>query len=130
MAARRVAMLTRRLSLTADQQTQATTIFTAAATANATTYTSLSSVRQQLNDAVKANNTAAINQAANTIGTLTTTLTASDAKANAAFYAILTPDQQTKFNSSHGPGGFGGAGFGRGAMNRFRGPQGGTAQSQ
>lgn len=118
LAQRRVGFLTRQLTLTDAQQQQATTIFTNSATAAAALHDSLRTAQQSLSDAVKANNNVGIDQAAATIGTLTAQLTASDAKADAAFYQILTPDQQTKFNQSPGPG-FGGrggpGGFGRGA---------------
>jgi Spy/CpxP family protein refolding chaperone len=64
----------------------------------------LQAAHQSIGDAVKANDTAAIDQAATTIGNLTAQSTAIDAKANAAFYRILTPDQQAKFATSPGPG--------------------------
>ena len=118
MAARRVQFLTARLGLSTDQQQQATTIFTAAATSAATIRDSMRTARQSLSDAVKANNTASIDQLASTIGGLDAQQTAIDSKADAAFYQILTADQKTKFDAGvgMGPGGFGPGprGFGRG----------------
>jgi|SRR6185369_8340704 Spy/CpxP family protein refolding chaperone len=111
MVQRRVGFLTKELTLTAAQQQQATTIFTNAATANMSVRDSLKTAHQSLTDAVKSNNSAGIDQASSTIGSLTAQMTAADSKAEAAFYQILTPDQQTKYTESQGRG-FGG--FGRG----------------
>jgi len=117
LAQRKVDFLTRQLTLTTAQQQQATTIFTNSATADATVRANLQTAHQSLNDAVKSNNSAAIDQAAATIGSLTAQLSSSDAKADAAFYQILTADQQAKFAQfqGRGPGRFGPGGFGRGA---------------
>src|SRR6185369_2830755 len=100
MVQRRVGFLTKELTLTATQQQQATTIFTNAATANTGVRDSLKTAHQSLTDAVKSNNSAGIDQAASTIGSLTAQMTAADSKAEAAFYQILTPDQQTKYTES------------------------------
>ena len=113
MAQHRVEFLTNLLTLTTTQQQEATTIFTNAATAEAAVRTNLKTAHDNLKAAIQKNDTAAIDQIALTIGNLTAQSTSIDAKANAAFYQILTPDQQTKFNQSHGgfgpgPGGFGG----------------------
>lgn len=119
MAQRRIAHLTTLLTLTGAQQQQATNIFTNSATADATVRTNLQTAHTALADAIKKNDTAGIDRAATTIGNLTAQLTSTDAKADAAFYLILTPDQQTKLASlkerrGHGmfggPGGHGGAG--------------------
>jgi Spy/CpxP family protein refolding chaperone len=121
MAERRVNFLTRTLNLTDAQKSQATTIFTNAATAAQSIHTNMQTARQTLRDAVKKNDSAAIDQAAQTIGNLTGQLTSIEGKANAAFYAILTPDQQTKFDSGPGRGfgpGMGPQGFGRSRMGR------------
>jgi Spy/CpxP family protein refolding chaperone len=83
---------------------------------------SMHAAHQTLDTAVKTNDGAAIDQAATTIGNLTAQLTATHAKAEAAFYQILNSDQQNKFSTLHqrgpgmhgpgmrgpGPGGFGG----------------------
>lgn len=115
---RRVNFLTTFLSLTTAQQQQATTIFTNAATAQTSIHSSMATAHQTLKTAVKANDTAAIEQAATTIGNLTAQTTANQAKADAAFYQILTPAQQTKLtqfeSQGHGRmrGAMGPAGFG------------------
>lgn len=125
MVQRRVDSLATLLDLTDAQKTQATTIYTGALTAAQSIETSLRSTRQALADAVKANATATIDQLSATIGTATGQLIAINSKADAAFYSILTPDQQTKFDTMHhGPGGFGPmehGGFGR---SRMHGPRG------
>jgi Spy/CpxP family protein refolding chaperone len=113
-AQRRVQFLTRLLSLTASQQQQATTIFTSAITSGSTIRTSLRTAHQSLNDAVTKNDIAGIDQQSATIGNLTAQMTSIDAKADAAFYQILTPDQQAKFTQmqSRGRGMMGGMGMG------------------
>ena len=113
----RVNFLTAALSLTDAQKAQATTIFTDAFNAGQTAHTNLQTARQSLAAAVKKNDTAAIDQIAAAIGTLDAQLTAINAKADAAFYAILTPDQQAKYDSMPhgGPGGPGPMGGFRGA---------------
>jgi len=88
--------LTSQLSLTAEQQSQATTIFTNAASAEENVRASMKTAHQSLNDAVKSNNTTNMEQISNTIGTLTGQLTLAQAKAHASFYQILTPEQQAK----------------------------------
>lgn len=110
----RVSYLATLLSLTSAQQTQATTIFTNAYTSSQSVQTSLRTDRQSLSAAVKTNNTTMIDQISATIGTLQGQLTDIHAKAEAAFYAILTADQQTKYDSMPHGGGFGhpGPGFG------------------
>jgi Spy/CpxP family protein refolding chaperone len=131
MAQRRVQHLTTLLNLSAAQQQQATTIFTNAATAASAARNNMRSAHQALATAVKNNDAAAIDQAAAAIGTLTAQMTSAEAKANAAFYQILTPDQQSKlsqleaerpgFGLGMGPGGMGPRGMGRRGM----GPRGG-----
>jgi Spy/CpxP family protein refolding chaperone len=114
----RVNMLATLLSLTDAQKTQATTIFTNAETAAQAVMSSLQTSQESLAAAVKANNTAAIDQAAGTIGTLQGQLTAIHAKGDAAFYAILTADQQAKYDAlPHG----GPIGRGPGMGGHFRG---------
>ena len=92
---------------------QATTLFTNAATANATVHANLKTAHTALKTAVQGNDTAAINQAATTIGNLEGQSVANTSLADAAFYSILTADQKTKFASLGGHGQFGG-GFGPG----------------
>lgn len=107
----RVTFLTTLLSLTTAQQQQATAIYSAAATAEAALHTSFQSAHQGLADAIHANDSAGIEQNATTIGNLTAQMTANHAKADAAFYQILTPDQQAKLtqfeSQNHGHSGMG-----------------------
>jgi Spy/CpxP family protein refolding chaperone len=68
---------------------------------------------EALKTAVEANDTATITAQAAQIGELTAQEVSARATAEAAFYAILTGDQQTKFKQLRGgPGGFGGHGPG------------------
>lgn len=108
----RVDRLATLLNLTDAQKTSATTIFTNAYTAGEDVRTKLQANRQSLSDAIKKNDTAAIDTLSATAGTLSGQLTAIESKAEAAFYALLTPDQQAKYDSMphHGPGGPGGPG--------------------
>jgi Spy/CpxP family protein refolding chaperone len=114
MVQRRVSFLTTLLSLTAAQQQQATSIFTTAATAGATVFSSLKTARQSLETAVKNNDSATIDQVSATIGNSTAQRTANDAKADAAFYQILTADQQSKLTQFEAQGGGFGPGHGPG----------------
>ena len=113
----RVKLLTTLLTLTTAQQQQATSIYTTAATAADSIHSNMKSARGALRAAVNANDTATIEQTATTIGTLTGQLTGNEAKADAAFFQILTPDQQNKFtqfeSQTHG--------FGRGMGPEFHG---------
>ena len=110
MVQMRVNMLTTLLSLTDAQKADATTMFSNAFTASQGIQSNLRSTRQSLSDAVKKNDGAAIDTLAITTGTLSGQLTSIESKAEAAFYAILTTDQQTKYNAmpGGGPGGRGG----------------------
>ncbi|WP_321478304.1 Spy/CpxP family protein refolding chaperone [uncultured Paludibaculum sp.] len=104
----RVEMLTKRLGLTDTQKASATTIYTDAETAAETARANLSTLQETLSAAVKTNNTGTIDATAAQIGTVNGQVLAIQTKAEAALYAILTPDQQTKFDSTpHGPGGMG-----------------------
>jgi Spy/CpxP family protein refolding chaperone len=107
----RIGFLTTLLSLTTAQQQQATTIYTTAATAAGPIHTSMKAAHQALQTAVTGNDAATIGTSASTIGTLTTQLISIESTAEAAFYQILTPEQQTKFTQfeTQGHGGFGGA---------------------
>ena len=109
-AQHQVARLTTLLTLNTAQQSQATTIFTNSLTAIAGLQTTLNTDRQSLEAAVKSNATSTIDQVAASIGLLEGQALAIQKKADAAFYAILTSDQQTKLDQL---GSFGG-GFGRG----------------
>ena len=110
MVQNRVAMLTEDLALTATQQEQAKTIYTNVSTPETTLRDSMRTARQTLNDAVKANNTAGIAQAAATIGTLTAQSAELNGKADASIYQMLTVDQRANFRTTPGFGGMGGPG--------------------
>lgn len=116
--ANKVARLTALLTLTTTQQATATTIFTTEQSALSTVSASMKTARTALKTAVEANDTAGISTQATAIGSLTTQEVQAQSTANADFYAILTPTQQTQYNKLGGPGGggFGGGGFG----GRFR----------
>ena len=106
-AARQVSFLTTLLTLTTGQQTQATTIFTAAITANQALDTQETTARTALATAIKANNTAGITTQATALGNLQAQEISNTAKADAAFYALLTADQKTKLDSVNSDGLFG-----------------------
>lgn len=118
MVQRHVEHLTTLLTLTTAQQSQVTTILTNAASANTGLSANMKTAHQNLSDAIKRNDTATIDSAAATLGSLSGQRIATDAKAQAAVYAILTPDQQTKLTALEGQhGGFGG----RPGMDGFHG---------
>lgn len=107
MARRHLDFLTKQLSLTTQQQQQASTIFSEAANNAKANHDQMRTAHDSLKAAIQKNDSAGIEQAANTIGTLTTQMITAHAKAQAAFYQTLTPDQQTKMNeleSHHGMG--------------------------
>ena len=112
MVANQVARLTTLLTLTTAQQAQATTIFTNALTAITPLQANEATARQALPAAVKGDATSTIDTLTSTIGSLSGQIMAIQNKADAAFYAILTSDQQTtlgqtNFLNGPGPGGFG-----------------------
>jgi Spy/CpxP family protein refolding chaperone len=109
IAAQRVARLTTLLTLTAGQQSIATTIFTTEATAVSGLFSVEQSARTALETAVEANDTAGIASAAAQLGTLDSRQIQAHASADAAFFAVLTADQQTKYREliAQGPGGRG-----------------------
>ena len=92
----RVGFLTNLLSLTVAQQQRATTIFTIAARAGVMVVSNLDAAHNSLEHAIKNNDSAAIDQISATIGNLTAKGTSNDAKADAAFYQLLTPAQQSR----------------------------------
>jgi Spy/CpxP family protein refolding chaperone len=123
-----VQRLTALLTLTTAQQTEATTIFTTEQTAVSALNTSMQTAQAALQTAIKANDLTGIMTQATQIGNLTTQQVEDQAKADAAFYAILTTDQQTKYNQLHavglgGRGGPGGPGFGGRGSGAFGGPR-------
>jgi Spy/CpxP family protein refolding chaperone len=117
MAQHHIDFLSKQLSLTPQQQQQATSIFGEIANNAKATHDQMRTAHDNLKAAIQKNDSAGIEQAANTIGTLTTQMTVAHAKAQAAFYQILTPDQQNKMNeleSRHHGMGMHGRGFGHG----------------
>jgi Spy/CpxP family protein refolding chaperone len=111
IVANQVGRLTSLLTLTTAQQAQATTIFTNSLNAITPLQTTIHTGQASLKTAVKGNDTATIDQLAAEIGTAQGQILSIQNKADAAFYAILTPDQQTKLSQTHFSGGLG---FGRG----------------
>ena len=87
------------LGLTATQKEQAKTIFQDAKQTGQPVRQLLKQNREAMTAAVKANNTSQIQQLAVEQGNLEGQLVANQATAKAKFYAILTPDQQTKLDS-------------------------------
>jgi Spy/CpxP family protein refolding chaperone len=124
MAQMRVNRLAAELSLTDAQKTTALSIFTTAYSSAQTVQTNLRTAQTSLRDAINTNNTAQIDTLATTIGTATGQVTAINAKADAAFYAILTADQKAIHDArpggGRGPGGPGGMGGMGGGMMRGR----------
>jgi Spy/CpxP family protein refolding chaperone len=111
MAQMRVDRMNETMKLSKAQQKQIIAIYTDSQTANMPVMTGMREANQAIAAAIKTNDTAAMSQAANTIGTLTAQMTVANAKAEAAVYAVLTPDQQAKYQ----PGGMrGGMGMGQG----------------
>jgi Spy/CpxP family protein refolding chaperone len=109
IVARKVDRLTKLLTLNTSQATEATTIFTNALSAVTPIETSLRADRQSLQTAVKANDAATIESLSTNIGLLTGQILTIQNKADAVFYASLTPAQQNTLNQSRGFG----HGFGR-----------------
>jgi Spy/CpxP family protein refolding chaperone len=111
-AQHQVKYLTALLSLTTAQRQQATAIYTDSATAEESVHQSLKSAHESLRTAIKNNDAASIDQASNALAQEIAQSTSTKAKADAAFYQILTPDQQTKLSDLEsersGPFSFGG----------------------
>jgi len=91
-----VSFFTALLSLTQAQQTQAAAIFSSASAAHKIVKAGMNTARQGLAQAVENNDGASIERAANLIGKLTAQRHTNGANANAAFYQLLTADQQAK----------------------------------
>jgi Spy/CpxP family protein refolding chaperone len=114
IVANKVERLTKLLTLSTSQASQASTIFTNALSLVTPIETSLRTDRQSLQTAVKANDVATIESVSTNIGSLTGQILTIQNKADAAFYAILTTTQQNTLNQSRG--------FGRGFGRRGNGP--------
>jgi hypothetical protein len=110
-----VAALTSLLSLTSEQQSEATTIFTNALNSITPLQTTMKTDYQSLTTAVTSNATSTIDQLSSAIGSLYGQITDIQNKADAAFYAILTSSQQATLGNTPFPGGPG-FGFGFGIM--------------
>jgi Spy/CpxP family protein refolding chaperone len=105
MAQHHINFLTKQLSLNAQQQQQATAIFSNMQNDAKNTHEQMRTAHENLKAAIQKNDAAGIEQAANTIGNLTAQMTAAHGKAQAAFYQTLTPEQQTRMSeleSHHG----------------------------
>ncbi|MGQ9918898.1 MAG: Spy/CpxP family protein refolding chaperone [Bryobacteraceae bacterium] len=113
----RVSMLAQALSLSDAQKQQATKLFLDAQEAGRRYREEIQVARQELQTAVKANDLAAIERSARDIGSATGEITAIDARAQAAFYALLTAEQKTKFDQMPGRG------LGVGPGGRMRPPE-------
>jgi len=114
MAQHRVSYLTTLLSLTPEQQQQATTIYANAATSAQSLHSEMKAARQGLQAAIQKNDSAAINQFSATIGSLVAKQTLAEATAKAALYQTLNADQQSKLTqleSQHHGMGFARGGF-------------------
>ena len=81
------------LTLSPDQQQQAATLFTNALATRTALRSSLKTARQNLSEAVKNNNAAAVDQMSAAIGNLKAQLISTGASTHAAFYRILNADQ-------------------------------------
>lgn len=102
------------LELTDAQKAQAKTIFDAAETAATTARGALTSAQDALETAVKANRPEAdLDRLAAAVGTVHGQLAGIRAKAEAKFYALLTAEQKTKYDSFEQRGGGAGGGPGR-----------------
>jgi Spy/CpxP family protein refolding chaperone len=93
-----VKMLTTLLGLTAAQQQQATTIFTNAENAEQNLHQNERTTHDSLRTAIKNNDAAAIDQIAGTMAQGVAQRISTQAKADAAFYQLLNPEQQTKMS--------------------------------
>jgi Spy/CpxP family protein refolding chaperone len=109
---RRVKFLTEQLSLSWAQQEQATTIFLAVAKVDHANRTGMKTAQETMRTAIKNNDSAAIDVAAKGISSLMAQGISTEAKAQAAFYQLLTPEQQAN-RAALGSPGFGGHGPGR-----------------
>jgi len=119
----RVERMNEMLKLNKVQQKQITAIYMDAQKANQDVMSGMREANQSLTAAIKTNDTNAMSQAANVIGSLTAQITVNNAKAEAQVYAQLTPDQQARYQPMAGGGmrGFGMRMGGPGGRGRGRG---------
>ena len=99
IAANEVKFLGVLLDLTQAQEDSALTIFTATETTKATLEATIETQHAALVTAVLANNASGMTTAANAIGTATAAIELADAQSEAAFNALLTAAQKTKYAS-------------------------------
>lgn len=117
LAQMRAERLARMLALTEEQKAQALRIFADAQSAAERYQQEMQVARQALHTAIRANDVAAMDRAARDIGAAMAELTSIDARAEAAFYALLTPEQKAEYDSMPGRGPLpGGGGPGRTAQ--------------
>jgi Spy/CpxP family protein refolding chaperone len=95
--------LTRRLSLTPDQQSQVKSIFAAARAQAKPLRAMMREERVSLHTAVKNDSEQQIDQITHQNADLLAKMQAVHAKAMAKVYAILTPEQKAKFEKAWGP---------------------------
>ncbi len=119
MAEHEVQRYTALLTLTAEQQAQATTIFTTEATTTQSLFANEKTLHTTLKTAINSNDTASINQTAASLGQLDGERVAARSIAQASLYQILTAAQREQLaaeESAHvhggGPGGGPGDGWG------------------
>ena len=101
MAQHEVSRYTTLLSLTAEQEAQATIVFTEEATTVQPLRTSERTSHKTLETAVKDGDMGLIQSTATALGTVSGEMMAAHAIAEAKFYATLTADQKTKFEALH-----------------------------
>lgn len=119
MVEARVTMLAQALNLTEAQKAQATKLFADAQEASQRFREEIQVARQELQTAIKANDLAAIERNAREIGTATAEMTVIEARAQAAFYVLLTAEQKARFDQMPGRGmGMGPGGMGPGGRVR------------
>jgi len=94
----RLKAIAAQLDLTAEQQSQATAIFANAQASESAARAGLKTEQEGLNDAVKSNNSVAIEQHSSAIAALRGQLTLSHSKTRAALYQILTSEQRAKMD--------------------------------
>jgi hypothetical protein len=86
------------LTLTTAQKQQAASIVASAASSASQIHANLKTARKALRTAVTSNDSGGIQQAAATLGTLTSQHVVNGALAHAAIFAGLTPEQQAKMS--------------------------------
>jgi Spy/CpxP family protein refolding chaperone len=116
MAEHHVKALAALLNLTSVQQQQAKAIYASAAKAEQPLHEGEKQAREALRAAVRNNDTSTIDQLSSTLGDSMAESTSIRARADAAFYQILTSEQQSKLSDLESqhlspfdlPGGLGG----------------------